>query len=542
MPRPIPSDISNRSFDAIIVGAGINGAGIARDAAMRGLKVLLLDKGDLAGGTSSWSTRLIHGGLRYLEYGEVGLVRESLRERETLLRIAPHLVQPLPLIVPIYQHGARSKTIIRAGMVAYDVLSFDKSLPRHRILSRAETLARVPELNGEGLKGAAVYHDAQVEFAERLVVENALSAREHGATVLTYARVDELLLEKNRVAGVKFTDVLRGESHRARAPVTINVAGPWVDEVLRNLAPSIRRMIGGTKGSHIVVDRFDGAPRAALYVEARADRRPFFIIPWNDKLLIGTTDLPYEGDLDVVQASTEEIDYLIRETNHVIPAARLTRDSILFTYSGVRPLPFIAEERDARGITRRHFIHDHAPEVEGLLSIIGGKLTTYRELAEQIVDALFRKLGRKRLRPLTAHAPLPGANVEDFKTFAASFVADSGLVETTARRLLRIYGTRASSVLKLAAEHASLKESFDAESGAIGAEVLLSFRDEMAETLSDCLMRRTMVGFGRKLGLAAASQAASVAQKHLGWDERRAAREIAAYHDYVKRLRCGGLH
>lgn len=540
MPRLIPPDIGDRHFDAIIVGAGINGAGIARDAALRGLKVLLLDKGDLAGGTSSWSTRLIHGGLRYLEYGEVGLVRESLRERESLLSLAPHLVRPLPLIVPIYRHGARSKTIIRAGMVAYDVLSFDKSLPRHRIWSRAETLEQVPELNRDGLEGAAVYYDAQVEFPERLVVENSLSAREHGAVVLTYARVDELLRENNRVAGVRITDVLCGESHRARAPVTINVAGPWVDEVVHDLAPSVRRMIGGTKGSHIVVDRFDGAPRAALYVEARADRRPFFIIPWNRKLLIGTTDLPYEGDLDEVRAGEEEIDYLIRETNHVVPAARLTRDSILFTYSGVRPLPFIAGGRDARGITRRHFVRDHAPEIEGLLSIVGGKLTTYRELAEQTVDVLFRKLGRQRPRSRTAHAPLPGAGVEDFKTFSESFVAGSGLAETTARRLLRIYGTRASRVAELAGQHASLKEPFDSQSGAIGAEVLLSFRDEMAETLTDCLMRRTMVGFERGRGLAASVAAARVAQEHLGWDAPRAAREIAAYHNYVERLCCGG--
>ncbi|HVF27051.1 MAG TPA: glycerol-3-phosphate dehydrogenase C-terminal domain-containing protein [Pyrinomonadaceae bacterium] len=185
-------------------------------------------------------------------------------------------------------------------------------------------------------------------------------------------------------------------------------------------------------------------------------------------------------------------------------------------------------------------IHDHAPEIEGLLSIVGGKLTTHRELAEQTVDALFRKLGRKSPHSQTARVPLPGASVENFKEFTESFISDSGLCETTARRLLRIYGTRASSVLNLAAEHASLKEPFDAESGAIVAEVLFSFRDEMVETLSDCLMRRTMVGFGRKLGLAAASPAASVARKHLGWDERRAARETAAYHEYVERLGCGG--
>jgi glycerol-3-phosphate dehydrogenase len=185
----------NTEFDVIVIGAGINGAGIARDAAMRGLKVLLLDKGDIGGGTSSWSTRLIHGGLRYLEFGEFRLVRESLREREYLLCIAPHLVRPLPLLVPIYKNARRGLWTIRTGMIAYDVLSFDKTLPAHRMLSATKTLQQVPALNREGLRGAAVYFDAQVEFAERLVLENVLSALAYGATVLTHVRVEKLLVE-----------------------------------------------------------------------------------------------------------------------------------------------------------------------------------------------------------------------------------------------------------------------------------------------------------------------------------------------------------
>ncbi len=530
----IPSDIEHTRFDVIIIGAGINGAGIARDAAMRGLKVLLLDKGDIAGGTTSYSTRLIHGGLRYLEHGEVGLVRESLRERERLFHTAPHLVRPLPILIPIYAQGRRGWWTIRAGMTAYDLLSFDKSLKRYSMITRAEALRRVPALASEGLHGAAIYHDAQVEYAERLVVENALSAYEHGAVVLTYARVDRLITEGGAVSGVEFTDSLGSDKYIARAPVIVNVAGPWVDQVLASLAHRPERMIGGTKGSHLIVDQFPGAPDVALYAEALEDGRPFFIIPWTGKYLIGTTDIKYDGDPDNVEADGKEIDYLIRETNRILPAARLARDSILYTYSGVRPLPYV-NSRDEKGATRRHFIHDHAPDPDGLISIIGGKLTTYRNLSEQTVDLLFRKLGRRSPDCMTAREALPGAAVENFAAFGGRFKRESLLPVEAAGRLLRIYGTRASEILKLDARDAELKEPFDPETGAIGAEILISFRHEFAQTLGDCLLRRTMVGLGPSVGLGADRVAARVAQKYLGWSRNRTEQEVAAYRRHLQR-------
>ena len=358
-------NIPETTFDVIIIGAGINGAGIARDAAMRGLKVLLLDKGDIGGGTTSWSTRLIHGGLRYLEHGEFGLVRESLRERECLINIAPHLVRPLPLLVPIYKGARRGQWIMRAGMALYDLLSFDKSLPRHRMLSRAEALEEAA-LEPEGLLGAAVYYDAQAEYAERLVVENALSAVEHGAEVITYARVNRFIVESDCVLGVEFTSTLIDQRGEARGSVVINAAGPWVDRVLAgasertssNQRSDSKRLIGGTKGSHIIVGAFPGAPSTAIYVEAQTDQRPFFIIPWNHKFLIGTTDIRYDGDLDAVHIEDDEIEYLLSETNRVIPSANLDRSKILYTYSGVRPLPFVGDN-DEHSITRRHFIKRH---------------------------------------------------------------------------------------------------------------------------------------------------------------------------------------
>jgi glycerol-3-phosphate dehydrogenase len=536
MARPISSDIANTPFDAIIIGAGINGAGIARDAAMRGLKVLLLDKGDLACGTTGWSTRLIHGGLRYLEHGEVRLVRESLQEREKLLRIAPHLVKPLPMLIPVYEQARRGMWTIRAGMIVYDILSFDKSLEHHHMLSRRATLKRAPGLNHEGLLGAALYYDAQVEYAERLVLENALSAQAHGASLLTYARVDRIIQENGQARGVEFTDLLDGGTHVARALLTVNVAGPWVDQVRALAGRAVKnRMIGGTKGSHLIVEPFDGAPSDALYVEAAQDRRPFFIIPWNDKYLIGTTDSRYEGDLDRVEADEKEIDYLIRETNRVIPSANLTLETVVFTYSGIRPLAYRAE-LDEESITRRHFVHDHQPELDGLVSIVGGKLTTYRNLSEQAVDMLLKKLDRKSPACMTARSALPGAAIDDWRAFSERFLADSFLQPSVSARLLRVYGTRATQVLELAAEDPRLAEPFDVETGAIGAEVLMSFRREMAETLADCLLRRTMVGMNAAVGMGADEAAARIARSFLGWSESRAAREVAAYRQYIERF------
>lgn len=531
--------ISETTFDVIVVGAGVNGAGIARDAAMRGLKVLLLDKGDIGGGTSSWSTRLIHGGLRYLEHGEIGLVRESLRERETLMRIAPHLVRPLSLLVPIYKGARRGPWTVRAGMFAYDVLSYGKSLPRHRMLSVAETLRQAPSLNREGLLGAALFFDAQVEFAERLVLENALSALAYGARVLTYARVERLIVEDGRVRGVEFTHKVSGVRHSTRGEIIINAAGPWIDHLLKQTDANSQRLIGGTKGSHIIVAPFPGAPAVAIYVEAETDQRPFFIIPWNGNYLIGTTDIRYEGDLDDVRIEAEEIDYLLRETNRIIPAASLGRDQILYTYAGIRPLPFTGD-KDEQSITRRHFIRRH-PQVANLFSIVGGKLTTYRSLAGETVDLVFRKIGRSIVKCRTDQIMLPGAitphSTSDFLSFGKDFKEGSGLPPAISDRLLRIYGTKAAAVVKLIAGNSSLGEVFDAETSAIAAEVIYSFEQELAQTLVDCLLRRTMVGLNSTSGLNAAEAAATIAQSHLGWSRDRVSEEVSSYRKYVQRFR-----
>lgn len=505
-------------FDVIVVGAGINGAGIARDVALRGLSVLLIDKGDVGGGTSAGSTRLIHGGLRYLEHFEFRLVRESLRERETLLRIAPHLVRPLAMTIPIYEQSKRGWATLRAGMIAYDLLSWKKSLPRHRMQSTKVTTQQMPGLNARGLLGSAVYYDAQVEFAERLVVENVLAAAENGAALLTYAKVTKFLTDEREVNGIQFV-TRENQTHSAGAKIVVNAAGPWVDRVLDYAGVKVEeRLIGGTKGSHIVVAPFAGAPDGGVYLEAVSDGRPFFIIPWNGNYLIGTTNVRFEDDPDQVRSELWEVDYLLAETNRAFPAAELTRAKVLYNYSGVRPLSSTKKE-DEQTITRRHFLREH-PHFPNLISVVGGKLTTYRSLAEECADLVFRKLKRASPPCETANVPLPGATGEQ--------------PVNVCERWRRVYGSRAKELAELA-------QQFNVSNPLI-AETVFSFQKEFATTLADCFLRRTMIGLNGDLGLAEVQTAGQAGIQLLGWSEARAWREVENYRTEVSGMIGDGLH
>jgi glycerol-3-phosphate dehydrogenase len=424
------STIQHSTYDLIIIGGGINGAGTARDAALRGLKTLLIEKDDFASGSTCWSTRLIHGGLRYLEYFEFALVRESLHERERLLHNAPHLVQPLQMTIPLYRGAARGYGLVQAGMLLYDLLSFDKTVPNHRMLSAQKFKQLFRTVRSPDIVGAAQYYDAQVEYAERLCLENVLDAQAAGATVLNYVAVQGLQLGENspEIVAIACEDQLSGATFtvNTRGAVVVNTSGPWVDQIchLGRKQGQVQtigttKKMGGTKGSHLIVDPFPGAPQTALYVEAASDRRPYFIIPWLGKYLIGTTDLAYQGNLRAIKASNAEIDYLLSETNRVLPSAQLTREDVRFTYSGVRPLPYVGDKNPS-SITRSHILFDHQTEgVNNLIALIGGKLTTYRQVSEEIVDRVYGKL--KRIAPPcpTRNKPLSGAIAADTEQIEA---------------------------------------------------------------------------------------------------------------------------
>ncbi|TDJ10945.1 MAG: glycerol-3-phosphate dehydrogenase [Gammaproteobacteria bacterium] len=521
-------------YDVAIIGAGINGAGIARDAALRGLRVVVLEQNDLCSGTSAASSRLIHGGLRYLEYGEFPLVFESLRERMTLRKIAAHLVQPLRITIPIYESARRGLWLIRLGMVTYDLLSVGKTVPGHEALSRDAMLDAEPGLASTGLRGAVRYFDAQVTYAERLVLENLLGARAAGADILTYKTVTGINIERGRVTSLDFRDALTAQTQRVETSVVINAAGPWVDDVLRTATDDAPRLVGGTKGSHIVVGDFPGAPTDAFYVEAAADGRPFFIIPWNNQYLIGTTDIRYDGDLAEIRASRAEIDYLLAETNRVFPDARLEVGDICFAYAGVRPLPK-RDKGPESSITRRHIICKNHKIARGLISIIGGKLTTYRNLAEQTVDRLGRVLERKLPDCRTREMLLPGAyRVDEARAALESLDCLSAI---GVERLLGIYGGRAIDLAGLAGDEPDLMRCIDTEESVLAAEVVFSAREELAQTLIDIVHRRLMLGLSCDQGRMLYDSIATIAADEFNWNAERRSAELVALNAYSDSFR-----
>ncbi len=520
----------------VVIGAGINGAGIARAAARAGLSVLVVEQNDIASGTTSASTRLIHGGLRYLEHGELGLVRESLREREALLELAPHLVEPLRLYLPIYRGARRPRWQIRIGLTLYDLLSRGKSLPSHRMLSRDELLQQLPGLAARDLVGGATYFDAQVAFPERLVVENLLDAAAHGAVVMNHTAAERIRVEQGAVTGV---DWRRADGTRgfAAARCVVNAAGPWLDRVAASVtgAPPPGVLVGGTKGSHLVVAPFRGAPSAAVYAEAASDGRPFFVVPWNGLYLIGTTDVRYDGNPADAAIDDRELDYLVSETERLFPGAEI-RERVLYTTAGVRALPF-APGRAEGAITRRHVVHAHRG-ARGLYSIVGGKLTTYRALARDVLERLSRD-GFAPRRERSGTERLPGAIAGSEREKLRAELAQA-FGERTASRMLCTYGRLSARMLDAVAARAELAAPTGPGAELRRVELVHAFETEWADSLVDLLQRRTMLGLGADFGFGEL-RAAAAALVELGvWDDARAEEEIARYDRFAASRRASG--
>jgi glycerol-3-phosphate dehydrogenase len=482
----------------------------------------------------------VHGGLRYLEHGNIPLVRVSLRERELLFKVAPHLVKPVRLIMPFYSRNTRPSWMIWLGMVAYDVLSFDKTVKSHRILGKTKVKNRFTGMAEAGLSGAALFTDGQVEYAERLCTELAVAAADAGAQIFIHTKVTNLTTKNGRITGVEATRA-SGEKISLTADITVNAAGPWVDRVLHGdnatAAVESKRLIGGSKGSHIIVEAFEGGPTDVVYYESQTDGRLVLVIPWMGRYLIGTTDHKFEQEPDEARCDNDEIAYLLTEANTLMPEAKLTREDIIYTYSGVRPLPYNPGLSEWK-VPRSHIVLDHAKTGHpGLHSIVGGKLTTYRQLAEDSVDLLVKQLGKGAKKPVSKKSMFPGAQTTDLAAFEAEFKKNGVLDADTSTRLLALYGTRAASILELVKADAELGERFDPASGAIAAELIFAVDQEFAETLADVFARRILLAFEPGHGLAGVPRAAEILGKHLSWNKARQASEIAEYKKWLDHLR-----
>lgn len=498
------AELQGRRFDLVIIGGGIAGCGIARDATLRGLSVLLVEKDDLASGTSSASSKLAHGGLRYLEYLRFHLVHESLHERETLLRIAPHLVRPLPFLLPIYRDLSRPRWKLRAGLTLYDLLSGRMSLGRHRMLDAARMIEEEPHLQQNGLLGGFRFHDAQMNDA-RLVLENALDAREHGATILTRVECRDLIIENQRVTGVVLHDRLHDEEARVGAHMVVNAAGPWTARILKMQKLSSVSRPRLSRGTHIVVPALTQGH--GILLQARQDRRIFFVLPWKGQSLVGTTEVEHTTSPDEIAPTAEEIEYLLRELGTFFPQPKGQRFEILSSFAGARTLP-AGSDRDLGEVSREAEVREEAP---GLLCVLGGKFTTYRRVAETAVDRAALLLGRRDLSACaTARLALPGGEIADmndyFQMAENLLVKETGLPMETLRYLLGTYGSRHTKLLQMIRENPQWAEPLEDGLPFTRAEVIHAVRHEFAQTLDDLLWRRTWRAYLGPLDDAAAAR------------------------------------
>jgi len=525
--RDLPR-LSSEQFDLLIIGGGATGCFTARDAAMRGLKVALIERGDFASATSAHNSKLVHGGLRYLRNAEFGLVRESLRERRILQAIAPHLVRPLSFLLPLYGKGLFNRLMLAAGLTLYDLLAYDRNrlddpalrLPAHHWLGRDKALAAEPVLTGEGFSGAFSYPDAQMFMPERIALENLIDASAHGAALANHLGAEKLILREGKAIGVEAVDAFTGARFDIRAKTVLLAMGPWSDLFLTAAMgrPAAHRLIR-SKGIHILVPAITQSH--ALTLEAGDSH--FFVMPWRGHTLIGTTDTEFKDEPGTVAVRESDIVSFLAVINRYPPSAKLRRADVLFAYAGIRPL--VADgSKGTYGVSRRAELVDHAGEgVDGLFSALGGKWTTSRALAESVTDALMKKLDRKG-RCTTAATPLPGGRIDRFQALIKGFEKTYPGVAAL-RHLAHMYGARLPLLLK----GARLTDLTPLNvSGDVPAQILFSVREEMALTLEDLVMRRTSIGqFGKPAPELLAQLAAAMGEE-LGWSPARQQSEIEA--------------
>ncbi|GAB6059910.1 glycerol-3-phosphate dehydrogenase/oxidase [Desulfonatronum parangueonense] len=541
--------LASTHFDLLVIGAGINGACVAWDAAMRGLSVALVDKGDFGAATSAATGRMIHGGIRYLQHLALGRVWSSLHERNFFLRSAPHLVHPVPFLIPTSGHGLKGKEALGLAMTIYDLLSrakggkdFPAAMPRHRRLSRRETLAAEPHLSADGLTGAIRFYDCQMPFPERLTLAIVLAAQQEGAVVMNYLQVKDLRVSDGRVTGADALDVLTGRQLNVNADVTVNAAGPWVSSMLNSAgladtAAGAARAL--SKGIHIITRALTNGHALALATRHKHSGawlsrggRHFFIVPWQDLSLIGTTNSPFNGSPDDGIVTEEDILGLIDDVNSVYPAAGLCRDDVRYFYGGLYPDDPSRPPGSGYQGSREDNIIDHGDtqKIQGLISVIGVKYTTARFLAQKIVDLACRKLAQSARPCRTENASLFGGDISNLKGFVTR---ESGrwegvFSESQVAELINCYGTNYTQIIELYHQELGLDESTDAASPLLKAQVVYAVRREMAQTLQDVVFRRTPLGCMGRPAPEALRGLARIMGEELGWDDARLEEEVLA--------------
>lgn len=519
-------------FDALVIGGGITGVGVARDAALRGLRVALVERDDFASGTSSRSSRLVHGGLRYLEHGHLHLVFESSLERRRLLDLAPHLVRPLEFVWPVYEGARVPRWKLGAGLFLYDLLALFRNVAPHRRLDPDDVMAREPRLRSSELTGGASYYDAATDDA-RLTLATALGARERGAVVANHAGVRRLVVLRGRTDGAIITDAITGAETSIRARVVVNAAGPWSDEIRRLDEPAAGAAVRGTKGVHITLPRERVGNNNALTLLSPVDGRVMFILPGETHTIVGTTDTETDASPDDVRASRADVQYLLDTANHFFPAAHLVSEDVVCAWAGIRPLVAGRFGEDAAGASREHEI---TVSERGVVSVMGGKLTTYRAMSAEVVDVVERELGRTGSPSATARESLPGGDIDSFEQECERALRATGDA-LRGEHLVRAYGSRWRELWSATGGDATLAEPLADGLPYVGAALAYGVSNELGLTLADLLIRRTHVAFETKdQGRSIATTAAGIVGGMLGWDSAAHERALAEYEAEVSRL------
>ncbi len=538
--------LKKRRFDIAIIGGGIYGACIAWDAALRGLSVALLERGDFGHATSANSLKIIHGGLRYIQDGKLGLMRAMINERRAFFRIAPHLVHPLPCVTPTYSDLSRSRWAFSAALSLNDLVGFDrnqqvdaqKALPRGYLISRADCQRLLPDIDSEKLTGAAVWYDGQMYNSERLTLAFVLSAAQAGAVTVNYVEAEGFLRSGRQIQGVKAMDLLSGDTFRVHADLVINAAGPWTDELLQRLSgrpgiPKFQPSLAVNLVTRQIFERYAvGLPSRLNFVEGRGiprqKSRLLFIAPWRGYSLIGTFHFPYGGRPDETRVSPEQIQDMLAEVNAAFPAAELTPLEVHSVQAGLLPAEAI-EGQEIR-LVREGQIFDHATEdqIQGLITVLGVKYTAARLLAERAVDLALQKLGRPPISCRTAHTPIYGGQIPNFGAFLQRALdRDADLLgEETVRHLVYHYGSNYGRVVAYARQNGFWKRRVCEKSQVIFAEILNGVRYEMAQKLSDVILRRTELGTAFSPQEECLSSCAKIMAMDLDWDPALLQREI----------------
>jgi glycerol-3-phosphate dehydrogenase len=534
------AELSRREYDLVIVGGGIYGVCAAWDATRRGLSVALIDRGDFGGATSANSLKIVHGGFRYIQHADLVRMRQSIRERRALMRIAPHLVSPIPFLIPTYGHGMQGKAILALALGLYNLVAFDRNrgirdperrIPWGEVVSRAECLRRFPVLERKGLTGAVVFSDAQMYSPPRLVLSYLRAAVRAGAEAANYARATGFLRDGDRVVGVRARDVLAREELEIRGRVVLNASGPWAPDVLAAVGARLRFPLALTKDLYLVVRRSPSRSYALAVPSADTDPdaimsrggRHFFVIPWRGHALIGSTHVIYEGPPDEFQVTDKDIHEIIRRVNEACPALNLAVDDVTLWNTGLVSF--------GSHYGKRSRVIDHAREhgLDGLITIIGVRYTTARGAAATAVDLVCQKLGRHAPRSLTDTTPIYGGAIESVDDLMREAVQrrPPPVNQTVMEALVRNYGSAYGEVLKHLGQDGSWAQTLGT-SMVIGAEVIHAVREEMAHTLSDVVFRRTDLGTAGHPGDAALQACAALMASQLGWDQERVGTELEA--------------